>query len=130
MLKQTGLQRKVDELGRIVIPRDLRKMANLTEGTMIAFLYDNDTKMIAMATPPKFSDETEQLLTLLKDVVTFPFAAQVNNTPWTGSVLVPNPQQTYHLQNSRNEEIDITVCAEDVKTNKPNFVMMCKMLNH
>ncbi len=97
MLKSTGLQRKIDELGRIVIPRDLRKMANIQEGTMVAFLYDNDTNTITLAAPPKFSEETEQLLTLLKDVVPFPFAAQVNNNLWASSVLVPNPQQTYHL---------------------------------
>jgi len=130
MMKSTGLQRKVDEMGRIVIPRDLRKMANIRDGEMLEFLYDADAHTIGLAPPPHFSEETEKLLTLVKDVISFPLTVQVNNIRWAGSVLVPNPQQTYSFTNSRNEQIELTVCADDVKNNKQVFVFLCKMLSH
>ena len=93
------------------------------------FYYDADAHTLGLAPPPHFSEETEKLLTLIKDIASFPFSVQVNGIHWPGSVLVPNPQQTYSLSNSRNEQIDLTVCTEDVKSNKQVFVFICKMLN-
>jgi len=93
------------------------------------FHYDADAHTIGLAPPPHFSEETEKLLTLIKDVVVFPFSVQVNDIRWSGSMSVPNPQQTYALNNSRNEKIELTICADDIKANKQAIVLICKMLN-
>ena len=38
----TGMVRRIDELGRIVIPKEMRKQLMLKEGESIAFIVDND----------------------------------------------------------------------------------------
>lgn len=41
-MKATGIVRKVDELGRIVIPKELRKIMNIEEGTAMAIYTDGE----------------------------------------------------------------------------------------
>ena len=41
-MKATGIVRKVDELGRIVIPKELRKCFGVSEGDPIEIFTDND----------------------------------------------------------------------------------------
>ena len=36
----TGMVRRVDDLGRIVIPKELRKQLNIIEGEPMDFLYN------------------------------------------------------------------------------------------
>ena len=45
MRKSTGIVRKVDELGRIVIPIEIRKKLGIEEGTEIE-IYINNTSII------------------------------------------------------------------------------------
>ncbi|WP_309304409.1 AbrB/MazE/SpoVT family DNA-binding domain-containing protein [Brevibacillus laterosporus] len=42
MMKSTGIVRKIDELGRIVIPKELRKTQGLTYGTPMELFVDED----------------------------------------------------------------------------------------
>ncbi|MBO0589438.1 AbrB/MazE/SpoVT family DNA-binding domain-containing protein [Sporosarcina sp. E16_8] len=41
-MKSTGVVRKVDPLGRIVIPKELRKTMNINEGDPMEIFVDND----------------------------------------------------------------------------------------
>lgn len=41
-MKDTGIVRRVDELGRIVIPKEIRKQLMIKEGESISFLMDKD----------------------------------------------------------------------------------------
>ncbi|MCR8978724.1 AbrB/MazE/SpoVT family DNA-binding domain-containing protein [Brevibacillus laterosporus] len=41
-MKSTGIVRKIDELGRIVIPKELRKTQGLTYGTPMELFVDED----------------------------------------------------------------------------------------
>ncbi len=38
----TGLTRKVDQMGRIVIPSEIRALKNIDEGSMVEFYMDKD----------------------------------------------------------------------------------------
>lgn len=42
-MKSTGIVRKVDELGRIVIPKELRKMFNIKEKDPLEIYVEEDT---------------------------------------------------------------------------------------
>lgn len=41
-MKSTGVVRKVDELGRIVLPKELRTILNINEKDSIEIFTDND----------------------------------------------------------------------------------------
>ena len=44
-MKATGIVRKIDELGRVVIPKGIRTKTGMTEGTHVEF-YVDDGKII------------------------------------------------------------------------------------
>lgn len=41
-MKTTGIIRRVDDLGRIVLPREVRRKVGITEGTLIEIFTDSD----------------------------------------------------------------------------------------
>ena len=46
MMKSTGFVRQIDPLGRIVLPRDLRKSLELNERDSVEFFLDGNTIVI------------------------------------------------------------------------------------
>ena len=44
-MKATGVVRKIDELGRVVIPKELRKVYGIEEGTPVEF-YSTDNAIV------------------------------------------------------------------------------------
>ncbi|HEX2938393.1 MAG TPA: AbrB/MazE/SpoVT family DNA-binding domain-containing protein [Ruminiclostridium sp.] len=42
-MKSTGIVRKIDLLGRIVVPRETRQNLNIDSGDPIEFFYDKDS---------------------------------------------------------------------------------------
>ncbi|MFB0830911.1 AbrB/MazE/SpoVT family DNA-binding domain-containing protein [Brevibacillus laterosporus] len=42
MMKPTGIVRKIDELGRIVLPKEIRSARGLTHGTPMELFVDED----------------------------------------------------------------------------------------
>ncbi|GBF73422.1 hypothetical protein PA598K_01711 [Paenibacillus sp. 598K] len=47
-MKNTGVVRKVDELGRLVLPRELRRTLRIEEGDALEFLVDDKNRRIAL----------------------------------------------------------------------------------
>ena len=41
-MKTTGMVRRIDELGRIVIPKEMRKQLMMKEGESISFSLEDD----------------------------------------------------------------------------------------
>lgn len=41
-MKATGILRRVDDLGRVVIPKDIRRTMRIKEGEPLEFFVDND----------------------------------------------------------------------------------------
>lgn len=41
-MKSTGIVRKIDELGRIVLPKEIRRARGLTHGTPMELFVDED----------------------------------------------------------------------------------------
>ena len=42
-MKTKGLTRHVDELGRIVVPKEMRRKLDITEGTLVEIYMEGDT---------------------------------------------------------------------------------------
>ncbi|OMF76642.1 AbrB/MazE/SpoVT family DNA-binding domain-containing protein [Paenibacillus glucanolyticus] len=47
-MKNTGIQRPVDELGRIVLPIELRRALGLDEGDSVEYFYDDEKERIIL----------------------------------------------------------------------------------
>ena len=52
-MKECGITRKVDELGRISIPKSVREELGITEGTPLEFFIDGDKIMVKRYFPIK-----------------------------------------------------------------------------
>lgn len=64
-MKNTGITRKLDELGRIVIPKEIRNNFKIEEGDQIEFYLSNDEIIIKKPSPLKgLDDEIFKLLQL------------------------------------------------------------------
>ncbi|MEK5071729.1 AbrB/MazE/SpoVT family DNA-binding domain-containing protein [Sporosarcina sp. FSL K6-1508] len=50
-MKSTGIVRKVDELGRIVMPKELRKTLKIDVGTPIEFFVEEDRIILRKYSP-------------------------------------------------------------------------------
>lgn len=50
-MKSTGIVRKMDELGRIVIPKEIRKNLNITEGDALEIYVDGDVVLLKKYQP-------------------------------------------------------------------------------
>lgn len=48
-MKTTGVVRKIDQLGRLVIPKELRKSLGIKEGDGVEFLLEDDTIVLKKA---------------------------------------------------------------------------------
>lgn len=68
-LKETGIVRKVDELGRIVLPIELRRTLDIAEKDAIEIYVDGDAIMLKKYAPScVFCGETKGV-TLYKDKI-------------------------------------------------------------
>lgn len=51
-MKSTGIVRRIDSLGRIVLPMEIRKLLSLTEeGSSVEIYTDNETVVLKKYTP-------------------------------------------------------------------------------
>lgn len=50
-MKSIGIVRKVDELGRVVLPMELRRTMDIQEGTPMEMFVDGDTIMLKKYQP-------------------------------------------------------------------------------
>lgn len=46
MVKATGIVRKVDDVGRIVVPVELRRVMGIQDGDAVQFLVDGETVVL------------------------------------------------------------------------------------
>ncbi len=64
-MKATGVVRRLDDLGRLVIPKEIRKIYNLQEGDSIEF-FVNETKEIILRKFQHFEDKNTQINQMIR----------------------------------------------------------------
>jgi len=60
----TGIVRRVDDLGRVVIPREIRHALKIKEGEPLELFRDNDKLVLAKYTP---TDEKQEAVNTLRE---------------------------------------------------------------
>lgn len=62
-MKSTGIVRKIDELGRIVLPKELRRTMDIPEGTQMEIFVEGDKTVLRKYQPETWSvDELKDAL--------------------------------------------------------------------
>jgi stage V sporulation protein T len=56
-MKATGIVRRIDDLGRVVIPKELRKTMKLPEGAPIEIFTDRDAIILRKYQPDTWTEE-------------------------------------------------------------------------
>ena len=70
MLKNTGVVRKIDELGRIVVPKELRKVLNISSGDDLEIFVENDQIILKKYSVMKnFENESNKLINSVSSLV-------------------------------------------------------------
>ena len=68
-MKQTGVTRKIDELGRIVIPKEIRKNLGIRDGeTLEIFTYEDGIILKKYFEVRKYEDLSTKLCDLIKNI--------------------------------------------------------------
>ena len=65
-MKATGIVRRIDDLGRVVIPKDIRRTLHLREGDPLEIYIDNNSVVFKRYDP---SSEWERTLRELQEAV-------------------------------------------------------------
>jgi transcriptional pleiotropic regulator of transition state genes len=80
IIKSTGIVRAVDDLGRIVIPKELRKTMNINSGDSLE-IYTEENKIIFQPYKPgcMFCGEMDNTITFKGRVICKSCLAQMNN---------------------------------------------------
>lgn len=66
-MKATGIIRRIDDLGRVVIPREIRRTIGLSEGDPLEIYVENDGSVIFKKYQPTFSSQMETMLDQLNN---------------------------------------------------------------
>ena len=60
-MKATGIIRRVDDLGRVVIPKEIRRMMRIKEGDPLEIFTTSEGEIILKSTEPNKMQEIEVL---------------------------------------------------------------------
>jgi len=75
MKRNMGVVRRIDELGRIVIPREIRKKIGIVEGDAMDFWMNNKNELILT----KYNPERNLIIETLQE--TLDFLNKIENAP-------------------------------------------------
>lgn len=64
-MKETGIVRRIDELGRVVIPKELRKVLKLKEGELME-IYTNDKQELVLKKYNEVGADSDQIQAMCK----------------------------------------------------------------
>ena len=67
-MKATGIVRRVDDLGRVVIPKEIRRTCNIREGDPLEIFIDEDGGVVFRKYIPTYRDD---LIATLQDAADY-----------------------------------------------------------
>lgn len=67
-MKATGIVRRIDDLGRVVIPKEVRRTMNIREGDPLEIFLDEDGAVVFKKYNPTYRDD---LITTLQNAADY-----------------------------------------------------------
>lgn len=113
-MKDTGITRRIDELGRIVIPRELRKILRIKDGDPLEFYSNNEEIIIKKYSPIANIEMHAQSV-----------AEGIKETTEKDCIIVDKDQVVYATGTSKKELVgkDISYQLEKVIDEKKSLVL-------
>lgn len=68
MMQRTGIVRRIDDLGRVVIPKEIRRTMGVYEGSALEMFIDKETGGLVLE--PYFSDTSERIRSIAETLKT------------------------------------------------------------
>ena len=68
-MKELGVVRKIDDLGRLVIPKEIRRVLHIDSGTPIEFYVDGNGIMLKKHEPDNISEKVRELKSIVNDQI-------------------------------------------------------------
>ena len=75
-MKAIGIVRKIDDLGRVVIPKEIRRVNGWDEGQLMEFFVEGNALVLKEYQGEKSMDEAFANLTYLESTITDPAALE------------------------------------------------------
>ena len=67
-MKASGIVRRIDDLGRVVIPREIRRRMGIQEGSAVEMFIDNATGGLVLM--PYFSEASDKIRAIAENLST------------------------------------------------------------
>lgn len=67
-MKATGIVRRMDDLGRVVIPKEIRRTMGVQEGDALEMYIDNETGGLVLV--PYFSEASDKIRAIAENLST------------------------------------------------------------
>ena len=131
-MKETGILRRIDELGRIVVPKEIRKKLKIREGDNLDIFVSEDNVILKKYSP---LNDLELILTVLLDAykkisnvvvvvtdlnkVIASTKTELGNNDYITEVYTELLNQKEQVHINKNVALQIT---EDYKTNQNVFI--------
>lgn len=119
-MKATGIVRRIDDLGRVVIPKEIRRTMRINEGDPLEIFVDGKTIMLK-----KYQPSTEELAeecAKFVDKVRNNIASIGCYGDTTTVVLKTGKTATVVKHHSDTYDINVAVCYALAKMNVANYV--------
>ena len=122
-MKTTGITRRIDELGRIVIPKEIRKTMHIKAGELLE-IFLSDTQTISLKKYTAISKNEEFISSFIKalgnKVNANIFVANTDEVVFTNFSALPNSSLSADFENNALKGIDKDLkLTNDYKLKKP-----------
>lgn len=118
-MNQTGIVRKIDDLGRIVIPKEIRKTFRIREGDPFEIVVDNEGNITLCRYKPMNSikDNAKKYVEAMTSLITLPICITD-----TESIIVTTPDiKGEYIEKNISEDLRLIIGDRTIWTTKTNL---------
>lgn len=108
-MKATGIVRRIDDLGRVVIPREVRKNMGIKEGDPLEIYTDRDGAIIFKKYAPNNTNDVVLYLVNSARALGFEIGVYDDLGAWRGGSRIGSANERIYIDDEKEELIPIAV---------------------
>ena len=106
-MKATGVVRRIDELGRVIIPKEIRRTMRISEGDPLEIYTDKDGAIIFKKYAPNNTNDVVVYLVNSARALGFEIGVYDNHGAWCGGSRLGSVNGRIYLDDEKEELIPI-----------------------